>query len=117
MVKQPTDLQPATPIEPAAFEPARFKPLPENVFVNIGVQDMTQTAADAAKEIAKYQSAVPARNRTYQVIAGSVSVVLICRWAIDALKSDTASLASVLKASVVALGAVFVARQLTKKKK
>lgn len=79
-------------------------------FVWTDVQHMSPEAAGAAKDVAKYQHAVPARNRTYQVAIGAASVVAISWMAISALKGSPDALGKVLIAAIVAIGGVFAVK-------
>lgn len=78
-------------------------------------QEMGHVAANAAREVAKLQFAVPARNRTYRVAIGAVATVIVCGMAIDKLAG--ADLGKVLVTAIVALGAIFVVREYKKNKK
>jgi hypothetical protein len=110
MADRPTDLVPPAQV---LVEPARLKPVPENVYVTIRVQDMTPMAADAARDVARYQFAVPARNRTYQVIAGAATVSFVV-W-LAASKLDGPWLGKVLIAAIGAIGGIFIMREWKKK--
>lgn len=78
-------------------------------------REMGQTAATAATEVAKYQYAVPARNRTYRALIGAAVLVFIGWEAVKKLESK--DLSSVLVALAISAGAVLTVRQLSKKKK
>jgi hypothetical protein len=110
MVNRPTDIEVALP----PLEPTRLKTIPENVFVNIGVQDMTETYANAVRDVERYRSAVPARNRTYRVAIGSVTLAAICWMAFQKLTGD--GLSKVLIAAIVSIGGVLAVREYRKKK-
>ena len=80
--------------------------------------DMTPVAAAAFKRRAEADEKiviVPARHRTYQIVAGALATVFICWEAFQKLTG--ADLAKVLIAAIGAIGAVFVVREYKKRKK
>ena len=77
MAKQPSDLQPAASAVVAVYEPARFKPLPENVFAEIAVRDVTPLAVQESERRALADeriAIVPARHLTvrHTITTGAV---------------------------------------------
>lgn len=77
-------------------------------------RDMGQTAADAARDVAKYQFAVPARNRTYRAVVGGAVLSLVGWLAVNKLESK--DLGPVLVAVAVSAGAVLAVREYRKKR-